>query len=141
MIGERKITKTALKLMMNAVHIYPYFFGFFNLNFYFFLFLFLFPPPLILREPEDTECKIKRIWPSAGQLSVKLQTLPDCVQFVHQTAQLYVLQQWLDLFIQALITYFANSKGQYRLTILYSVYRTCCAWHEAPRVSGMRMRS
>ena len=58
-----KIKNTALKLMINAVHIYQYFFGFINLYFYFLLFLFLFPPPPILREPEDTEQEIKIIWP------------------------------------------------------------------------------
>lgn len=41
----------------------------------------------------------------SGQLSVKLQTLADCVQFVHRTEHLYVLQDWLDLFISILITY------------------------------------
>ena len=53
-----------------------------------------------------------------GQLSVKLQTLPDCVEFVHHTAHLYVLQEWLDLFIQTLITYLANSQEIGKFTII-----------------------
>ena len=63
--------KTALKFVINAVHICPYFNYFFNLHFYFLNFLFLFPPPPILREPEDTEHKIKRIWPKGVSRFVK----------------------------------------------------------------------
>ena len=47
------------------IHIFS---DFFRLHFYFFIFLFLSLPPPILRESEDPEQEIKRIWPSISSI-------------------------------------------------------------------------